>query len=147
MSFKVIEGDLLETKVEVIVNSANLFYSKGGGICKVIHDRAGHDFTKFCARLSPGKYCDVRVTHGFELPYDFVIHVITPKYQHDKEGEYLKIAVNNVLACAKEYGFKSIALPLLGAGHNGYPKDLSLRIIEECTRTTDLEVILVIKKD
>ena len=86
MSLRVVEGDLLEINADAIVNSANLFYSKGGGICKKIHDKAGFEFTMLCSKIKPGKYCDVQLTPGFDLPFEYVIRDLlsdNPSFRHD----------------------------------------------------------------
>lgn len=147
MSFKIIYGDITEMKVDAIVNSANLFFSKGGGVCKAIHDKAGYELTEYCFKeLKPGNYCDVKVSPAFALPAKFVIHVITPKYKYDSDCSQLREAIQNVVDYAHDCGFKSVAIPLLGAGHNGYPDEVALstmkEILEDCQ---DVEFTLVLK--
>lgn len=134
-------------KVDAIVNSANMFFSKGGGVCKAIHDKGGFELTEYCYReLKPGDYCDVKASPGFALPAKFVVHVITPKYKYDPDCLQLKQAINNVVDDVRDCGFKTVALPLLGAGHNGYPDELALSVMKEILEICeDIEFTLVLK--
>lgn len=147
MSFKIVHGDITEMKVDAIVNSANLFFSKGGGVCKAIHDKGGFELTEYCFNeLKPGQYCDVKASPGFALPAKFVVHVITPKYKYDPDCSQLKEAIQNVITYVRECEFKTVALPLLGAGHNGYPDELALSIMKEMLeKIDDVEFTLVLK--
>ena len=152
MKYNIIYGDLLnlDIQVDAIVNSANPFMSRGGGICGKIHKAAGYEFTEYCIKQGGLKVGECKVTPGFKLPYKNVIHVLSPIYTRtEKPREELVQAYHNVCAIAEEYKFTKIAFPLLSGNHHFYPTDLALECaIEafELYQSEDLEVLLVIKK-
>ena len=145
-------GDIfeLDDKVDVIVNSANPFMSRGGGICGMIHKRAGYAFTEYCIKQGGLKVGECKVTPGFDLPYKYVIHVLSPIYgKIENTKEELIKAYHNVCRMAEENGFERIAFPLLSGNHHFYPVDIALEYAKEAFESYEsdgLETILVLKK-
>lgn len=153
LKYSIIYGDLLniEKSVDAIVNSANPYMSRGGGICGIIHKKAGYEFTEYCIKQGGLKVGECKVTPGFNLPYKNVIHVLSPRYDKTKKPrEDLIHTYHNVCKLAEENGFKTIAFPLLSGGHYFYPKDVALECAIEALETFvsgELEVYLVLRKD
>ena len=153
MKYKILYGDILELeeKVDAIVNSANPFMSRGGGICGMIHKRAGFAFTEYCIKQGGLRVGECKLTPGFELPYKYVLHVLSPIYgKIENPKEELIKAYYNVCKMAEENGFGKIAFPLLSGDHHCYPSELALEYAKEAFETYDsekLEAILVLKKD
>ena len=151
MRYKIQNGDIfnLDIEIDAIVNSANPFMSCGGGICGVIHKKAGYAFTEYCIKQGGLNMGECKLTPGFELPYKNVIHVLSPIYGRieNPKGELIK-AYHNVCKLAEENKFTRIAFPLLSGAHHRYPYELALEYAEEAFETyesDDLEAILVLK--
>lgn len=153
MKYEIQYGDILKLNEEIdaIVNSANPFMSRGGGVCGIIHKAAGYEFTEYCIKQGGLKVGECKVTPGFELPYSHVIHVLSPRYDRtESPREDLIRTYHNVFACAKENGFKRVAFPLLSGNHHGYPKDFALECAKEAFEAYDadgLEAYLIMKKE
>ena len=153
MKYKIIYGDLLDLDFEVdaIVNSANPFMSRGGGICGKIHKKAGYEFTEYCIKQGGLKVGECKVTPGFELPYEKVIHVLSPIYKRTVTPETdLIMAYHNVCKIAEEHNFEKIAIPLLSGSHHGYPVELALEWAKkalESYNSDGLEAVLVLRKE
>ena len=120
----IIKGDITEQEVDVIVNPANKWLGKGGGVTGAIHKRAGPSFTEECALVGRCETGEVKITKGHNLPAKHVIHTVGPEYGYENgnEAEILKQCYKNVLHLAKKH-FKSIAFPSVGTGHFRYPEE------------------------
>lgn len=129
MKYEIIKDNLVNLKdpVQAIVNSSNPFISRGGGVCGAIHKSAGFEFTKYCMNLGGLTTMQSKISPGFNLPYKYVIHALAPMYKKSKHPkEELINTYLNAISIAKENNIQSIAFPILGAGHFGYPLDVAI---------------------
>ena len=129
MEYEIIKDNIvaLQKPVQAIVNSANPFMSRGGGVCGLIHISAGFEFTKYCISLGRLSTTECKITPGFKLPYEYVIHTLAPVYKKSSNPEYELINTYlNVINIVIENKIKSIAFPILGAGHYGYPLEIAI---------------------
>lgn len=117
------ELDLDHLNVEAIVVSTDVKFSGAGGLDKAVHERAGKALDEACKAIGNAQPGDVYVTEGFGLPVKKIIHVITPKYAPGREKELEECYYRCMTACRTEC--LSAAIPLLGTGYLGWPKDLS----------------------
>jgi O-acetyl-ADP-ribose deacetylase (regulator of RNase III) len=116
-------GDITKLEVDAIVNAANDRLAPGGGVCGAIHRAAGPELAKACAKIGNCPTGGARITSGFELPADYVIHAVGPVWQGGTEGEEDLLA-SCYLACldlAKRRGLRSIAFPAISTGIYGFP--------------------------
>lgn len=132
MKYEIIKDNIVSLKepVEAIINSANRFMSMGGGVCGAIHKAAGFEFTEYCFSLGGLKTTESKITPGFDLPYKYVIHALAPIYK--KSTSPIEELINtylNVINLAIKSNIKSIAFPILGAGHYGYPIDIAIECV------------------
>ena len=68
------------------------------------------------------------VTDSFGLRFKKIVHVISPyRDKDDKEVDLLKDAYLNALQVAYDAGIRSICLPLIGTGANGYSSEESFK--------------------
>ncbi len=127
---ELVRGDIVEQRVDAIVNAANTGLLGGGGVDGAIHRAAGPELLEACRALpadAQGRRCptgEVRVTPGFLLPGRFVIHGVGPVYHAARAGEsaaLLRAVHRNALAAAKERGLSSVAFPAISTGVYGYP--------------------------
>lgn len=124
------KGDLTDSKVDAIVNAANEGLLGGGGVDGAIHASAGPDLLEACRdipEVSPGVRCptgESRITPGFELPADHVIHAVGPRYTDPDAPRLLASAFRSALRSASEHdGIRSVAFPAISCGAYGYPAD------------------------
>lgn len=92
-AFTIIIADITTIKTDAIVNSANTALSKGYGMCKTIYERAGETllnaYLHIPEKLEPGAAI---VTPGFNLPAQYIIHTVTPKYFLRNKNKYAQFS-------------------------------------------------------
>ena len=151
MPFSLVRNDIVNMRVDAIVNAANSSLAPGGGVCGAIFAAAGRTaLDKACRAIG---HCDVGsavITPGFDLPARYVIHTVGPIWQGGSRGEadLLHSCYTRALHLARENGCESIAFPLISSGIFGYPKPQALRVainaIEEFLLKYEMQVYLVI---
>ena len=151
MPFSLVRNDIVNMRVDAIVNAANSSLAPGGGVCGAIFAAAGRTaLDKACRAIG---HCDVGsavITPGFDLPARYVIHAVGPIWQGGSRGEadLLHSCYTRALHLARENGCESIAFPLISSGIFGDPKPQALRVainaIEEFLLKYEMQVYLVI---
>lgn len=132
---RIIKGDITDQKVDAIVNAAN-HSLLGGGVDGMIHMVAGPGLWKECKTLNGCETGESKITKGYDLPADYVIHTVGPVYDHEdgKEELLLSNCYTNSLKVAEQHGLKSIAFPAISAGAFGYPKDKAAYVATETVK-------------
>ena len=136
LSARVIDITTLAT--DAIVNAANEQLAPGGGVCGAIHRAAGPELARACAALGRCPTGDARLTPGFRLPANFVIHAVGPVWRGGGAGEpeLLAAAYRAAMQLATEHTLRSIAFPAISTGIYGYPLERATPIAVETVRTT-----------
>ncbi len=129
-------GDITKLDVGAIVNAANDRLAPGGGVCGAIHRAAGPGLARECAEIG---YCptgEARITGGYDLAAEHVIHAVGPIWRGGRQGEAELLAgcYRTCLTLAKEAGLNSIAFPAISTGIYGYPLADATRVAVETTR-------------
>ncbi|GAB4363336.1 MAG: macro domain-containing protein [Calditrichia bacterium] len=126
---KLIQGDITEEEVDAIVNAANSYLKHGGGVAGAIVRKGGKIIQDESDKIGYVLVGEAALTSAGELPADFVIHAVGPRWGEGDEDTKLKNAVTNSLKLAEENKFGSISLPAISSGIFGFPKERCAEII------------------
>jgi len=132
----VLKCDITCLEVDIIVNAANTSLLGGGGVDGVIHNKAGEELKKECAKLNGCETGEAKITNAYNLLADKVIHTVGPIYNDGKgeEAELLKKSYLNTMKLAEEYRKENkkeniaISFPSISTGVYGYPKEEASKI-------------------
>ncbi len=127
---EVLQGDIAaQSDLDAVVNAANAALATGGGVAGAIHKAAGPELYEACKPLAPIKPGEAVITAGFNLPNDYVIHVLGPVYGQDKPEEKLLMSCySNALKLARENGIERIGFPAISTGAFGYPLEEGAKV-------------------
>src|SRR5438477_1717534 len=84
---EVIQGDIVGQDVDAIVNAANSALSGGGGVDGAIHRAAGPELVRASRLEAPCPAGEARITPGFGLRAQWVIHAVGPVWYGGHRGE------------------------------------------------------------
>ncbi len=132
-----VRGDITTVQADVIVNAANTTLLGGGGVDGRIHRVAGPELLAECRTLGGCATGSAKITHGYRLPAQFVIHAVGPVYRDGQSGEPQRLAgcYRTALQLAVDNGCKTIAFPAISCGVYGYPLEPAANIA--LTETAD----------
>jgi O-acetyl-ADP-ribose deacetylase (regulator of RNase III) len=145
-----INGDITKIEADVIINPSNTELKHSGGVALALVLVGGKIIQKESNLVGFVPIGDFAITSGGNLKCKKIIHIPTIDYKNGRRVisyEELKNVLTKVFEYIESEGFKSVALPLLGAGVAGLEKDRVETIINDVSISfPNLEVKLVIKK-
>jgi O-acetyl-ADP-ribose deacetylase (regulator of RNase III)/tellurite resistance protein len=138
----VIQGDITQESVDAIVNSTNPNLRPGmkfgiinlpsnhNRVDALIHQVAGSELKTACQYLDGCEIGNAKLTKGYNLPADWVIHTVTPMWKdnEDQAKSLLSQCYRNSLIVAFENSLETIAFPALGTGTAHIPVEQAAAI-------------------
>lgn len=128
--FSVIKGDIVRVKTQAIVNAANTSLLGGGGVDAAIHRAAGKELLLECETLGGCPTGEAKITSGYKLRAEYVIHTPGPIWRGGTRGEAELLAncYRNSLKLAQEHDITSISFPSISTGVYRYPVEQAAEI-------------------
>jgi O-acetyl-ADP-ribose deacetylase (regulator of RNase III) len=129
----VAEGDITKLEVDAIVNAANTSLLGGSGVDGAIHRVAGPELLGECRGLGGCETGNAKITKGYDLPAEWVIHAVGPVWTGGTLGEdgLLASCYRRAIDLALENGIRSIAYPAISTGVYRFPIDRAAGIAVE----------------
>lgn len=120
----VTEGDLLDQRVEAIVNAWNRniipwWLLLPQGVSGAIKRRAGLQPFREVARFGPIPLGGAVLTSAGRLPYRGIIHVAGINLLWRSSEHSVRESVRSAMQIVTAENFRSVAFPLIGAGSGG----------------------------
>ncbi len=146
MALSIVRNDITRMKVDAIVNSTNERLIPGGfGVDASVHYAAGPALAVALNKIGRCPTGSCVMTDAFEIPTcRFIIHAVGPVYgppggpetaETGQDGYALiEACYRSIYRLASEHGCRSVAVPLISAGANGFPTAEVYRIATSTAR-------------
>lgn len=147
-----LHGDITKISVEAIVNAANSSLLGGSGVDGAIHRYGGPSILAECRQIRNRqggcKVGDAVITKAGNLPADYVIHAVGPRWNEGKhdESDLLKKTYVNCFKLIEQYKIKTVSFPNISTGIYKFPRELAAKIalnviIQHLHANNDIEMI------
>ena len=125
------DRDITLSDCGCIVNAANETLLGGSGVDGAIHRAAGAELREECVKLGGCRVGEAKLTKGYRLKAEYIIHTVGPKYPTENCQENLAKCYIASLDLAKEKEIHSIEFPSISTGKFSYPKKEACKIAVE----------------
>lgn len=134
--YAIVHGDLLDQRVEVIVNAWNRnvipwWLLIPQGVSGAIKRRAGLAPFREVGRMGPMPLGGAALTGAGRLPYRGIIHVAGIDLLWRASRASIRDSVRSAISIASAHSFATLAMPVIGAGSGGFNEPDALAVIVE----------------
>ena len=123
ISLLICVADIIEVKIDAIVNASNPDLKLGGGVSGSIRNKANSDAQLVLDRIASSKKLkdgEAVLTDGLGLKgIRYIIHVASVR----GTSEVVRKSIESVIDLCEKNSIKSVAIPALGTGTGGLPVD------------------------
>lgn len=143
-SIELVQGDLVQQKLEALVTAANKELRGGGGVDGAVHRAAGPRLLEACRELGGCPVGAAVATGAFDLEAQgvrLVVHAVGPVWEGGRraEDDLLESAYRRSLELVDEAGLGSIGLPSISTGAYRFPIDRAANLAIETVSSFLLE--------
>jgi O-acetyl-ADP-ribose deacetylase len=146
MEIEVVAGDIVDQRVDAVVNAANSGLMGGGGVDGAILRAGGtvqlQSRRELVERIGSLPTGQAAATDAGTMPARWIIHVVGPVHSRSEDRrDLLASCYREALRVADELGARTIAFPAVSAGIYGWPIDSAADIAVEtvASATTNVE--------
>ncbi|RYG68124.1 Appr-1-p processing protein [bacterium] len=131
---EVVNGDLLDQKVDAIVNAWNRniipwWLLLPQGVSGAIKRRAGYRPFREIGKFGPIPLGDAVLTSAGKLPFKAIIHVAGIDGFWRGSEYSIRHSVRNAMKVANSQHFSSVAFPIIGSGSGSFDQSQALEIM------------------
>ena len=126
MPLQIVRNDITKMKADAIVNATNEALIPGGsGVDASIHAAAGTKLAEALKKIGSCRTGSAVLTEAYGISQcKFIIHAVSPVWSgREEERQLLKQCYESIFRLTEEQGFRSVAMPVLSAGANGFPQE------------------------
>lgn len=134
---QIVQGDITEQDVDAIVNAANNSLLGGGGVDGAIHKAAGPQLLDACRKLNGCNTGDAKITEGFRLKANWIIHTVGPIWNGGQfnEEQLLAKCYKSCFELTNKYQIHTISFPSISTGAYRFPLQKAIPIALKEIRT------------
>ena len=118
---EIVQGDIVNTKVDVIVNAANNNFWMGSGVAGAIKAAGGDIIEKEAMKKGPVVPGEAVYSTAGKLPFKVIIHAAVMGQDLRTSDKLIRQATISSLNIAEQLQVESIAFPAFGTGVGGFP--------------------------
>jgi O-acetyl-ADP-ribose deacetylase (regulator of RNase III) len=150
MKVSLFAGDITLLAADAICTSTNPRLSLVSGSGGAVRERGGWEIKRACeailarAQHETGRRLlplgSVHLTTAGALPARGAIHCVASNAFHRSSEDLIRACVHRSLARAATEGWRTVAMPVFGAGHAAFPFDRALAAIAGALRDAPAEI-------
>ncbi|MFP6907176.1 MAG: macro domain-containing protein [Verrucomicrobiota bacterium] len=150
----VILGDICMCEADAVVNASTNSLPGIEGMNGAIYQAAGPKLQQACLKLKGCKTGEAKITFGYDLPAQYIIHTVGPIWKDGfhYEDELLAMCYQRCMELTEEHGLKTIAFPAISTRDLSYPQERATTIaidtiVKNLLRSSSIEKVTFVCHD